>query len=646
MNNNSINSNDLNSSSSNTSSEYQQQQQQLQQQQQSPFRYINNSNSISSNNLYNKSIFSNSNNNNSNGNNNNGSNSIYNNNNNINNNNNNNNSINDHLHDMKRSKSTPFLNLQQMQYIQQQQQQQLMQSSSSSSLLSPNSSSLNTNYPYTTSSLYKSNLYNSTNTTNNNNDRYNNNNDIVNRLENQIQQILNEVEELKKKIKIMEEQQGNTNNWGLKYSRRVLITSNFLLETSITSCDGTVFECHGGTQSYFVATAGGDLQCSEKESIIPNFIMNCLYIFRGAGNVLPQFSDSSIWMYGKEYKPPDPNDQKSNIDSSISSDSSNVSADGHRQQQQQHQQINDGVSKLVIRDEEDSINHSSSIMSGSFELTNIIDSSSTGNNNTTTTTTTTTNNNSNNNNNNNNNRQPSFINEFLEDFSNKIWMSYRQGFPYIGDTMFENDCGWGYWKKSGQNEYPELLYNIVRMFLDKPTAPFSIHNIALHGQNHLGKNVGEWFAPSNITHAIKSLVNKFNLQCNISVVISEDGSLYVDQMLDAALQPNGSIVGGKPRASLYFIAAQDDNLFYLDPHTVQQAIDNEVEFSLSVSVETKEDFLDFLERSKKLVSKSEFPLYNIAERVPDYQLQKTMSVEGEEEDSSDDIDFEMEYHML
>eukprot|EP01133_Synstelium_polycarpum_P008674 gene8674-10186_t len=49
------------------------------------------------------------------------------------------------------------------------------------------------------------------------------------KLEGQLQTILGEMESLKERVKAMEEEQGRNNNWGLKYSRRVLITSNFLL---------------------------------------------------------------------------------------------------------------------------------------------------------------------------------------------------------------------------------------------------------------------------------------------------------------------------------------------------------------------------------------------------------------------------------
>ncbi|EGG22963.1 hypothetical protein DFA_05093 [Cavenderia fasciculata] len=427
--------------------------------------------------------------------------------------------------------------------------------------------------------------------------------------------------------------------------------------------------------------------------------MNCLYIFRGSGNSLPQFSNSPIRMYGKEYKPPDiPKDEQQDDASEMASESSGNN------------------SNSIVNDDN---NSNSSVNS-----------------------------NSNNNNNNNSQNHNQFIEEFLEDFSNKLWCSYRQGFECIGDSLFENDCGWGCmlrsgqmllanvlllnspigkdWKKPQNGEYPEDFYKVVRLFLDRPSAPFSIHNIALHGRNHLGKSIGEWFAPSNISNAIRALVYKYDNhlngtseedssdeekegkkkkgdnQCNLSVYVSDDGSLYIDQLLEIALRSDGSwmplliliptklgidtineiyyrplldiytfpqnlgIVGGKPRASLYFIASQDDNLFYLDPHTVQNSIESDSDFSLSsyfcnipkkanisevdpslvipFFCSTKESFLDFLERSKKLESSSEFPLYNIQEKAPNYQKDDISF--DEEDETSEEIDFESEYHMF
>ncbi|EGG22739.1 hypothetical protein DFA_04869 [Cavenderia fasciculata] len=88
--------------------------------------------------------------------------------------------------------------------------------------------------PYLSSKYQQSNgstnnLYRLTsNQHNNNNNNYETKDEIVHRLETQIQAILAEVELLKDRIKEMEEEQGRM-KWGLKYSRRVLITSNFLL---------------------------------------------------------------------------------------------------------------------------------------------------------------------------------------------------------------------------------------------------------------------------------------------------------------------------------------------------------------------------------------------------------------------------------
>eukprot|EP01133_Synstelium_polycarpum_P008673 gene8673-10185_t len=96
-------------------------------------------------------------------------------------------------------------------------------------------------------------------------------------------------------------------------------------------------------------------------------------------------------MYGKEYKPPDPQEETASAES---------------QQENQQQQIEESNSNNV-------------------------------------------------------NQQPRFISEFLADFSNKLWFTYRQGFPYIGDSFFENDCGWGFFVSEDGSLYVDQLLNIA-----------------------------------------------------------------------------------------------------------------------------------------------------------------------------------------
>ncbi|KAN0041057.1 hypothetical protein ACTFIV_003593 [Dictyostelium citrinum] len=547
--------------------------------------------------------------------------------------------------------------------------------------------------------------------------------------------------------------------------------------------------------------------------------MNCLYLIRGAaGNTLaqPQFSNSPIWMFENEYRPSLAENLLklnrlittiNNINSNISENSNNI----------------DPTTATA--------NTLSTTTTTTTTTTNSTSSSSSSSSTTDTETKNETNdenvNNNSNNNGNNNNIDPSptitptsinsqqenhnnqnqlFIKEFLNDFTTRVlWFTYRQGFPCIDNTMYDNDCGWGCmlrsgqmllsnvllhnvlgneWKRSSSATHPDVYNNIISMFLDKPSAPFSIHNIAMEGQN-LGKNIGEWFAPSIISQAIKILVSRNYEQCNISVFISEDGSLYIDQLLnisskkkktpsteqqkqqqqkesstdngddkineknngnvekiknnigkdDNVINDNSNVnekedkssckveisennnnnddgeswepllilipmrlgldglnsiyhtslleifkfpqnlgvVGGKPRASLYFIAAQDDNLFYLDPHTVQNHIEvengskfplntffcsttkrthiSEVDPSLVVAFfcKTKDDFNDFIERSKKMTSQMENPIFSIFDNEPDYDSSRDYEYEEIDEtggETSDDIDIEADYHMM
>ncbi|KAF8633482.1 hypothetical protein AX15_001409 [Amanita polypyramis BW_CC] len=162
---------------------------------------------------------------------------------------------------------------------------------------------------------------------------------------------------------------------------------------------------------------------------------------------------------------------------------------------------------------------------------------------------------------------------------------------------------------------------IVTWFFDTPApeAPFSVHRMALAGKE-LGKDVGQWFGPSTAAGAIKTLVHSFP-ECGLAVAVAIDSALYQSDVYTAshggtahARSPRKmvrttwgdrpvlvllgvrlgidrvnpiyydtikqlytfpqsiGIAGGRPSSSYYFVGAQGNNLFYLDPHQSRHAI--------------------------------------------------------------------------
>ncbi|KAK7031343.1 cysteine protease [Favolaschia claudopus] len=161
---------------------------------------------------------------------------------------------------------------------------------------------------------------------------------------------------------------------------------------------------------------------------------------------------------------------------------------------------------------------------------------------------------------------------------------------------------------------------LLTWFLDSPApeAPFSVHRMALAGKD-LGTEVGQWFGPSIAAGAIKTLVHAFPA-CGLGVSVATDGVLYQTSVFDAShTSPNPDtesdndslswgdrpvllllglrlgldgvnpiyydtikqlytfpqsvgIAGGRPSSSLYFVAAQAEGLFYLDPHHSRPAV--------------------------------------------------------------------------
>jgi cysteine protease ATG4 len=137
---------------------------------------------------------------------------------------------------------------------------------------------------------------------------------------------------------------------------------------------------------------------------------------------------------------------------------------------------------------------------------------------------------------------------FLDDFQSRIWVTYRSDFSPC--KSYTSDAGWGCMLRSGQMILASGLMNhklgrdwrigaiekgdwipyaeIVTQFIDSPTAPYSIHRIALQGQQ-LDKEVGQWFGPATVAQVIKSLVNEMR-SAPFKVHVSQDGTLYTNEI--------------------------------------------------------------------------------------------------------------------
>jgi hypothetical protein len=133
------------------------------------------------------------------------------------------------------------------------------------------------------------------------------------------------------------------------------------------------------------------------------------------------------------------------------------------------------------------------------------------------------------------------IDQELEAYSANIavarffWITYRHDFVPIPETAFTSDAGWGCMIRCGQMlaatailstilgesiisafslildwlqlEQDEGLRGfIAAMFLDLPTAPLAIHNIAAKGAT-MGKRIGEWHAPSVTSRCLRFIVS-------------------------------------------------------------------------------------------------------------------------------------------
>jgi cysteine protease ATG4 len=192
------------------------------------------------------------------------------------------------------------------------------------------------------------------------------------------------------------------------------------------------------------------------------------------------------------------------------------------------------------------------------------------------------------------------------------YFSYRNRIPTPLASGQDHDAGWGCMIRTGQMMLCEALRralpndtvaNVSAMFCDLPDAPFGLHKMTKVGaENHI--KVGHWFNPTCLGYTLKKLVRECPETTNfLSVVMARDGAVRREEITDAMilgrhalvvipvmlgidkiaagyaaatakifeLPTTMGIVGGKPKMSLYFVGAQGQHVFYLDPHTVQPA---------------------------------------------------------------------------
>jgi cysteine protease ATG4 len=224
------------------------------------------------------------------------------------------------------------------------------------------------------------------------------------------------------------------------------------------------------------------------------------------------------------------------------------------------------------------------------------------------------NNNEKNNNEKNNNEENN-----KEDKNTKInqiyYFPYRYNFPVPLANNATNDIGWGCMVRTGQMMLCETFKKIENMkdtvkcipelFLDIPSAPFSIHNITTYGAKY-NIPVGEQFPDTELSLTLQDLLNNSIINNYINIVAVRERIIYKDQVnailnnnkqclllipvmlglenineiyysqINKLLQHDTSVgfIGGIQKKSLYLTGIQETKLEYLDPHMIKSALIN------------------------------------------------------------------------
>ncbi|KAK3346221.1 hypothetical protein B0T25DRAFT_460084 [Lasiosphaeria hispida] len=192
-------------------------------------------------------------------------------------------------------------------------------------------------------------------------------------------------------------------------------------------------------------------------------------------------------------------------------------------------------------------------------------------------------------------------------------------------TGFSSDTGWGCMIRSGQSLLANAILiarlgrewrratdpgaerEVLSLFADDPRAPYSLHNFVGHGAVACGKYPGEWFGPSATSRCIQALAREHDNSLRVystgdlpdvyedsfMAVANPDGQcfhptlilvctrlgidkinqVYTEALISTLQLPQSiGIAGGRPSSSHYFVGAQGQWLFYLDPHHPRPAL--------------------------------------------------------------------------